>query len=229
MALYAIGDLHFSPNNSKPMDIFGWGDHRQKILQSWKEQVEEEDIVIVAGDISWAMRFEEAKENLDEINSLKGKKILLKGNHDYWWQSLTKMKTAYPDLFFLQNNCYYDDRYAIFGTRGWDVPQSPEFTEDDRRIFERELLRLQNSFASMPDDDKERIRIVAMHYPPVNEKNQASQVTDLIAQNRIIHMVYGHLHGEESFKNLYLGEHDGTNYHLVSADYLDFKLKKIVE
>ncbi|MDO5062157.1 MAG: metallophosphoesterase [Peptostreptococcaceae bacterium] len=229
MALYAIGDLHFSPNNSKPMDIFGWGDHRQKILQSWKEQVEEEDIVIVAGDISWAMRFEEAKENLDEINSLRGKKILLKGNHDYWWQSLTKMKKAYPDLFFLQNNCYYDDRYAIFGTRGWVVPQSAEFTEDDRRIFERELLRLQNSFASMPDDDKERIRIVAMHYPPVNEKNQASQVTELIAQNKIRHMVYGHLHGEESFKNLYLGEHDGTNYHLVSADYLDFKLKKIVE
>lgn len=227
MALYAIGDLHFSPNNSKPMDIFGWGDHRTKIIQDWNERVRDEDVVILAGDISWALKFDEAKENLDEINALAGKKIILKGNHDYWWQSVTKMKKQYPDIFFLHNNCYCDEQFAIFGTRGWVVPQSAEFTEDDRRIFDREILRLQNSFAALPDDE-ERIRIVAMHYPPVNEKNQASQVTELIAQNNISHMVYGHLHGEDSFKNLYLGEHDGTTYHLVSADYLDFKLKKIL-
>ncbi|MDO5096306.1 MAG: metallophosphoesterase [Peptostreptococcaceae bacterium] len=227
MALYAIGDLHFSPNNSKPMDIFGWGDHRTKIIQDWNERVRDEDVVILAGDISWALKFDEAKENLDEINALAGKKIILKGNHDYWWQSVTKMKKQYPDIFFLHNNCYCDEQFAIFGTRGWVVPQSAEFTEDDRRIFDREILRLQNSFAALPDDE-ERIRIVAMHYPPVNEKNQASQVTELIAQNNISHMVYGHLHGEDSFKNLYLGEHDGTIYHLVSADYLDFKLKKIL-
>ncbi len=227
MALYAIGDLHFSPNNSKPMDIFGWGDHRTKIIQDWNERVRDEDVVILAGDISWALKFDEAKENLDEINALAGKKIILKGNHDYWWQSVTKMKKQYPDIFFLHNNCYCDEKFAIFGTRGWVVPQSAEFTEDDRRIFDREILRLQNSFAALPDDE-ERIRIVAMHYPPVNEKNQASQVTELIEQNNISHMVYGHLHGEDSFKNLYLGEHDGTTYHLVSADYLDFKLKKIL-
>ncbi|MDO4711603.1 MAG: metallophosphoesterase [Peptostreptococcaceae bacterium] len=229
MALYAIGDLHFSPNDSKPMDIFGWGDHRTKIIRSWEEQVKEDDIVIVAGDISWALKFDEAREDLDEIDSLKGKKILLKGNHDFWWQSLTKMKKAYPEMMFLQNNCYFDDRYAIFGTRGWVVPQSAEFTEDDRRIFERELMRLKNSFAALPDDGIERTRIVAMHYPPVNEKNQESDVTSLIAQHHIAHMVYGHLHGEESFKNLYEGEHDGTMFHLVSADYLDFKLKKIAD
>lgn len=227
MALYAIGDLHFSPNNSKPMDIFGWGDHRTKIIQDWNERVCDDDIVILAGDISWALKFEEAKENLDEINALAGKKIILKGNHDYWWQSVTKMKKQYPDIFFLHNNCYCDEQFVIFGTRGWVVPQSAEFTEDDRRIFDREILRLQNSFAALPDEE-ERIRIVAMHYPPVNEKNQSSKVTELIAQNNISHMVYGHLHGEDSFKNLYLGEHDGTIYHLVSADYLDFKLKKIL-
>lgn len=228
MALYAIGDLHFSPNNSKPMDIFGWGDHREKILRDWNERISEEDVVIVAGDISWALKFEEAKENLDEINAQKGKKILLKGNHDYWWQSLTKMKKAYPELFFLQNNCYCDEKYIIFGARGWVVPQSVDFTQDDQRIFERELLRLQNSFDSCKESG-DRMRILAMHYPPVNEKNQESPITEWIRGKNISHMVYGHLHGEESFKNLYQGEHDGTMFHLVSADYLDFKIKKIAD
>lgn len=229
MALYAIGDLHFSPNNSKPMNIFGWGDHKTKIIQDWMKKVGEEDVIILAGDISWALKFEEAKENLSELDALPGKKIILKGNHDYWWQSITKMKKAYPEIFFLHNNCYYDEKYIIFGTRGWVVPQSAEFTPEDEKIFERELSRLQNSLLAAPTDEKERVRIVAMHYPPVNEKNQESKVTKIIERNHIQHMLYGHLHGEESFKNLYIGKHEQTMYHLVSADYLDFKIKKIVD
>lgn len=228
MALYAIGDLHFSPQNSKPMDIFGWGDHREKILQDWTEKVASEDVVILAGDISWALKFEEAKENLDEINSLQGKKIILKGNHDYWWQSVSKMKKAYPEIFFLHNNSYLDEKYLIVGTRGWVVPQSADFTQEDRRIFEREMGRLNNSLASVGDATG-RIRIVAMHYPPVNEKNQESEITRWIGEHRFDHMLYGHLHGPESFRNVYQGEKNGTLYHLVSADYLEFRLKKIAD
>ena len=228
MALYAIGDLHFSPQNSKPMDIFGWGDHREKILQDWTEKVASEDVVILAGDISWALKFEEAKENLDEINSLQGKKIILKGNHDYWWQSVNKMKKAYPEIFFLHNNSYLDEKYLIVGTRGWVVPQSADFTQEDRRIFEREMGRLNNSLASAGDATG-RIRIVAMHYPPVNEKNQESEITRWIGEHRFDHMLYGHLHGPESFRNVYQGEKNGTLYHLVSADYLEFRLKKIAD
>ena len=228
MALYAIGDLHFSPQNSKPMDIFGWGDHREKILQDWTEKVASEDVVILAGDISWALKFEEAKENLDEINSLQGKKIILKGNHDYWWQSVSKMKKAYPEIFFLHNNSYLDEKYLIVGTRGWVVPQSADFTQEDRRIFEREMGRLNNSLASAGDATG-RIRIVAMHYPPVNEKNQESEITRWIGEHRFDHMLYGHLHGPESFRNVYQGEKNGTLYHLVSADYLEFRLKKIAD
>ena len=228
MALYAIGDLHFSPQNSKPMDIFGWGDHREKILQDWTEKVASEDVVILAGDISWALKFEEAKENLDEINSLQGKKIILKGNHDYWWQSVSKMKKAYPEIFFLHNNSYLDEKYLIVGTRGWVVPQSADFTQEDRRIFEREMGRLDNSLASAGDATG-RIRIVAMHYPPVNEKNQESEITRWIGEHRFDHMLYGHLHGPESFRNVYQGEKNGTLYHLVSADYLEFRLKKIAD
>ncbi len=228
MALYAIGDLHFSPQNSKPMDIFGWGNHREKILQNWLETVTDEDVVILAGDISWALKFDEAKENLDEINALPGKKIILKGNHDYWWQSVSKMKKAYPEIFFLHNNSYLDEKYFVVGTRGWVVPQSAEFTEDDQRIFDREMGRLDNSLQS-GGDFSGRVKVVAMHYPPVNEKNQESEVTKWILDKQFDHMLYGHLHGAESFKNIYQGEKNGTQYHLVSADYLDFRLKKIAD
>lgn len=229
MALFAIGDLHFSPKNSKPMDIFGWENHKEKIFDDWMAQVLPDDVVIIAGDISWAMKYEEAKENLDEINTLPGKKILLKGNHDFWWQSLAKMQRDYPDFFFLQNNCYMDDRYIVFGTRGWDLPGGKEFTEGDQKIFDREKGRLQLSLDACPADQQDRIRIVAMHYPPVLESAVGSDIIEMIQKNRIDHMIYGHLHGQESFRNILEGQRQGTDYHLVSADYLDFKLKKITE
>ena len=227
MALYAIGDLHLSPNNSKPMDIFGWENHKQRVFDYWTQVVKEEDVVIICGDTSWAMRFEEVIENLDEINALPGKKIILKGNHDYWWQSLSKMKKVYPEIFFLQNNCYVDDNYVIFGTRGWIVPGSSGFLESDNKIFEREKARLKLSFDAFVPDEKPRLRIVAMHYPPIDESGNETDITKIIQDHQIDHMVYGHLHGPESFKNLYQGKKDQTLYHLVSADYLEFTLKKI--
>lgn len=229
MALYAIGDLHFSPQNSKPMDIFGWEDHKQKIFEYWKRNIREQDVIIIAGDTSWAMKFDEAKENLDEIDQMPGKKIILKGNHDYWWQSHSKMQKEYPEMFFLQNNCYQDDNYAIFGTRGWDLPGGKDFKEADQKIFDREKARLIRSLEGCKKDNQERIKIVAMHYPPVIENSKESEITEIIREHQIQHMVYGHLHGPESFKNVFEGEKDGTRYHLVSSDYLDFIPKKIIE
>lgn len=229
MAVYAIGDLHLSPNNSKPMDIFGWEDHKNRIFEDWKRVVEEEDLVILAGDTSWAMRFDEAQENLDEINSLPGKKIIVKGNHDYWWQSLSKMRKAYPDLIFLQNNHYGDENYLVFGTRGWILPTAKDFSPEDQKVFEREKNRLKLSLDSQKEDTGDRQRILVMHYPPVDDSGQETEITGIIDDYQIDHMIYGHLHGPESFKNIYEGEKKQTSYHLVSADYLEFQLKKILD
>ncbi len=228
MALYAIGDLHFSPHDCKPMDTFGWIDYKRKILQSWEENVKEDDVVILAGDISWALKYSDAKYNLDEIDVLSGKKIILKGNHDYWWQSVSKMSRDYPGIFFLHNNCYQDDRYIVFGTRGWDAPNT-DYTQEDEKIYQREVGRLKLSLSFEKEDGIKRLRIVAMHYPPVNEKHQDSEITKVIRENDVQHMLYGHLHGKEAFRYVYEGEKNKTVYHLVSADYLDFNLKKIAD
>lgn len=229
MALYAIGDLHFSPQNSKPMDIFGWENHKERILAHWVETVRAEDVVMIAGDISWALRYPDARENLDEIAQLPGKKILIKGNHDYWWQSLTKMRNDYPELFFLQNNCYMDEQYLIFGARGWDLPGSKGFTEEDQRIYDREKARLGLSMRAEPKDSQGRLRVAMLHYPPVLESQAASEITDLLAQNNITQVVYGHLHGADSFRHVYEGQKGTVQYHLVSADYLAFQLKRIAD
>ena len=116
MSIYAIGDLHLSSNEQKPMDIFGWINHKEKIFSSWNELVTDEDIVIIAGDTSWALKFEDAKLDLDEISRLRGRKIIIKGNHDYWWQSLTKMKKNYPDIEFLHNNHVIINNYIFYNT-----------------------------------------------------------------------------------------------------------------
>lgn len=230
MAVYALGDLHFSPNNSKPMDVFGWGNHKDKIIKSWNENVKEDDIVILAGDISWALKFDEAFENLDEIDKLKGKKIIIKGNHDYWWQSISKMNNKYPNIFFIHNNFYSDDKYLIFGTRGWDVPGSFNFKESDERIYLREVQRLKNSINGFDKKNyNNQIKIVVMHYPPINENRDNNEILDLMYLENISHFIYGHLHGDDAFKNILNEEHNGTIYHLVSADYLNFKLKKILD
>lgn len=228
MAVYAIGDLHFSEKNPKPMDIFGWQNHKEQICKSWNEEVSEEDIVIIAGDTSWALKFEDAKYDLDLINNLKGIKIFVKGNHDYWWQSISKMKNSYPDFYFLHNNCVNIKDYIFFGTRGWICPNDTVFTEEDDKIFKREVERLKFSLKA-GEKIMARTRIVVMHYPPVNDRHELSPILDVINQNSIDYGVYGHLHGAEAFKNVFEGLHGNTQYQLVSADYLNFNLKKICD
>ena len=147
MSLYAIGDLHFSTAVNKPMNIFGdnWDNHEEKIINSWKSKVNEEDTVLIVGDTSWAINMNEAEEDLNIIHNLPGKKIYVKGNHDYWWTTVAKLNKLYDDMSFLQNNFYQYEEYAICGTRGWICPNDVKFTEDDEKIYKREAHRLKLS------------------------------------------------------------------------------------
>ena len=143
MSIYAIGDLHFSTCVNKPMDIFGdnWDDHQNRIIKSWKEVVTDDDLVLVLGDTSWAINLEEAKADLDIINDLPGTKVLIKGNHDFWWSSLSKLKAMYTEMTFLQNTFYKYENLGICGSRGWLCPNEVKFDKDDEKIYKREKLR----------------------------------------------------------------------------------------
>lgn len=227
MSVYAIGDLHLSGSQNKSMDIFGenWIGHWDKIQESWRLQVEDEDWVLIPGDISWAMYLEEALPDLMEIGLLPGKKVLLKGNHDYWWQSLNKINAVIPDgMMLLQNNSIDIGDAIICGTRGWSVPGSNEFLEQDRKIYLREAERLKLSITSA-DNDKERI--VIMHYPPYNDKCEFNEFLDVLMEYDIKRVLFGHIHGKGLW-NLKEGNIFGIDFSCVSCDYLNFKLKKII-
>ncbi len=230
MALYAIGDLHLSFSTNKPMDVFGenWLDYEKKIEMNWRELVRDEDTVLIPGDISWAIKLSDALPDLEWIDKLPGKKILLRGNHDYWWTSLSKMNVLYESISFLQNNSYSYEDYAICGTRGWNCPSEYSFTSDDEKIYNRELIRLKLSL----DDAKKRgfkKFIVMMHYPPTNDKHDLSGFTEIFEEYNVEKVVYGHLHTKASFGASIRGELNGVDYNLVSSDYLDFKVCLVQE
>lgn len=209
------------------MDIFGWMGHKEKIFEDWIMKVKEEDLVIIAGDTSWAISLDEAKGDLDEIEELPGKKVIIKGNHDYWWSSLAKMSNLYETISFLHNNCYEFNEYVICGTRGWICPNETKFDESDQKIYEREANRLRNSLEQGAKLKDKKI-ISALHYPPTNDKFENSMFTNLFKEYNVHKVVYGHLHGQDSFDSGLDGEFDFIEYHLVSCDYLDFKIKRIV-
>jgi predicted phosphohydrolase len=168
MALFAISDLHLSLGGEKPMDIFGseWADHHLKIKENWGKIVSDDDIVILGGDLCWAMKLEDAQQDFDFIHQLPGKKVLFKGNHDYWWQSYSKVVRALPEgIYAVQNNYFaYENGIAICGTRGWTIP-GEHYTEQDGKIFKREKMRLELSLAKAQNDGYEKF-IVTLHYPP---------------------------------------------------------------
>lgn len=229
MAIYAIGDLHLGFNVNKPMDIFGdaWANHEQKIKGNWLGTVKEQDLVLIPGDISWAMTLEEALEDLKWIDTLPGYKVLLRGNHDYWWKSITKLNKMYDRMFFLQNNYYAIDHIAVCGTRGWTCPNQCMFTDQDEKIYKRELQRLELSLNQAVKGGYKNI-IVMLHYPPTNDAKQISGFTELMEAYRVDDVIYGHLHGQQSFDSSLKGEYGKTHYQLVSADYLDFQLYKVL-
>ena len=228
MSLYAISDLHLSFNVDKPMDIFGdkWALHERKIESNWNRLITDEDTVLIAGDISWGMKESESKDDLNWINNLPGRKIISKGNHDYWWGSISKLNSSYDKIKFIQNNFYTYKDYAICGTRGWICPGSDKFTEKDKKIYDRELIRLELSLSEALKNGYEKF-IVMIHYPPVNEKFQKSGFLEIFEKYKIKKVIYGHLHGMTEDK--LASELNGNiEYIMTSCDYLDFCPKKIL-
>jgi predicted phosphohydrolase len=229
--LFAIGDLHLSFTSEKPMCIFGsnWDDHYIKIKRNWHASVTDEDTVFLVGDLSWALKLEDALADLEWIHELPGRKVLLKGNHDLWWQSVTRLRALHDDMYFLQNDSFpLGDGVFLCGSRGWLTPQEPSFTEsDDRKIYERELIRLRMSLDDAARKGAERI-VCGLHYAPSARPGLASGFIDLFVEYGAVRVVYGHLHGREAFKKGVKGERGGVNYALVSADYTDFAPIRII-
>jgi hypothetical protein len=229
MRIFAIADLHLSGwPPTKPMSIFGdhWLDHWEKIRTNWLEQVEPEDAVLLPGDISWAMKLDEALPDLKAIAALPGKKLLVKGNHDYWWQSTAKMNAALGgQLTFIHNSFAPLGEIAVCGSRGWISPQDPSFGLTDQPIYLRELGRIRHSLTAARAAGYERI-ILMTHFPLLYD-HQPNHFSDLLAEFAVDICVYGHLHNE-SVATAPTGIIHGTVFHLVSCDALHFQLKKII-
>lgn len=226
MSIYAIGDLHLSraPEIQKPMDVFGpeWGDHDARLKENWLRLIGAEDTTILCGDISWGLKLQEALPDLEWIDALPGKKIITKGNHDLWWTSLSKIAGTGKSLTFLQNTAVLVGKTAICGTRGWICPGTEGFDAHDEKIYKREVLRLSLSLEQAENLGAEEI-IVSLHYPPTNSRMQPSAFTEMLTQRGVSTCVYGHLHGQESFRHGLKGMYGGVDYHLVSLDYVNAK------
>jgi len=228
MALYAIGDLHLSFTSNKPMDIFGenWIAHSEKIKNNWELMITENDVVLIPGDISWASTLDEAMIDLKWLDDLPGQKWLLRGNHDYWWSSVTKMNKLFDSIHFLQNSYFKYKDYGICGTRGWDCPNEHEYTEHDYKIYNREQIRLKLSLDSAVKDKVKKL-IVMTHYPPVYEAFETSDVTQILEEYNVEMALYGHVH--TAFTGIVEGEYNNVNYRCVSSDYIDFKPVRILD
>ena len=236
MRIFAIGDLHLQGGTGKTMDRFGehWRDHDRKIFAAWEQTVHDDDLVLVAGDTSWAMRLEDAMPDLERIGQMKGVKLLVKGNHDYWWQSVSKMsRLLHPSIKIIHASSMIVNRIAVAGTRGWICPNDSHFEEQDEKIYQRELGRLRSALNTLVGrEDEFDALIVALHYPPTNAAHETSGFTELIDQYGAATCVYGHLHGDD-IKTALTGLRGKTNYHLVSADAVDFapaeiKLQRVI-
>ncbi len=229
MSLYAIGDLHLSLGvPSKPMDIFGgWKDYQQLIEQNWLENVTSEDTVVLAGDLSWGMSLEQTDADFAFVHRLPGRKIILKGNHDYWWNSLKKMENffnekGYDSLHILHNNHYAYDQYGICGTRGWvNMPGEAA----DAKVLAREVQRLEVSIQSAVKAGL--TPIVFLHYPPIYGNSYNYDILEVLHKYKIERCCYGHVHGK-GHNYAFQGTYEETKLEMISSDYLYFIPKKII-
>ena len=223
MKCFAISDLHLSFRADKPMDRFGshWHRHWERVESAWRERISEQDLVLLPGDHSWAMHLEEADLDLGFIQSLPGHKVLTRGNHDYWWQSLGKIRSAFPGLRFIQNDALTLGDYTIGGTRGWLLPPRNGFEDPgEEKIYRRELERLRLSLNQL--SKKATHRIAMIHYPPLFGNLRDSDFARILSEARIHLCVYGHIHRNHSQKP-FQGVHEGVEYRLVSCDMIDFQ------
>lgn len=235
MSIYAISDLHLSFNEDKPMDVFGdkWEDHEKKIKKDWEEKVKEEDLVLLPGDFSWSMQLENTYKDFEYLNKLPGNKLILKGNHDYWWTTLTKMRkylkeNKFNTIDFIYNNSYVYENNIICGTRGWIFSN----LEENSKIINREIKRLELSLQDgIKKYGEEKEIIVCMHYPPISNLNNMNknetQIMELMKSLHVKKCIYGHLHGP-AHKNGVEGMIQDIEFTMVSCDYTDFKLIKLI-
>ena len=228
MALYAIGDLHLCLGASKPMDVFGgnWVGYMDK-LQHGLSVIKPEDTTVLLGDLSWALDLSSAKADFDWINKIPGRKIILKGNHDYWWSTASKFykfcqSNQFSNIWVLNNNHYVYDNVAICGTRGWFFEEERS-GEHDEKVFKRELLRLEASLRSAGNLPK----MVFLHYPPLYKGYICNDIIQLLREHNVQRCFYGHLHGP-SHQLALEGLWNGIDYKLVSADKLNFMPYRII-
>ena len=225
MALFALADTHLSFGTNKPMDVFsGWNDYALRLEKNWNKLITNDDTVVIAGDISWAMNLEEAKADFQFLNNLSGKKIIAKGNHDYWWSTLSKMnafldENGFNTIRFLFNNSYEAEGVSICGSRGWYFDSEEAH---DEKILAREVNRIKTSIESAKCDEK----LVFLHYPPVTTQNFCEEIITLLKEKGIKKCYYGHLHGE-AIRFAVNESVEGIKFELISADNLKFTPKLI--
>lgn len=230
MKLFAIGDLHLPGGDDKPMDVFGehWNGHFERISQDWRDRVGEDDTVLIPGDISWAMQLDNARPDLNAIGELPGRKIIMKGNHDYWWNTLSQVKSALPQsMTAIQHNAVDVGCAVVCGTRGWTIPtKDTPLPPEDVKIYNRELIRMEMALQAGAKLKGDKPLVVMMHYPPLYDMERDTAFTAMLDKYPVHTVVYGHLHGA-GLKVGFTGGHNGVQYRLVSCDGLGFRLAEI--
>lgn len=219
--IYSLSDTHLDGNQNKPMDIFGekWINHKEKITNNWINCIREDDFVLICGDVSWALKLNEAIDDLKFIDSLPGKKIITRGNHDFWWSSLRKMNDLnLKSIHFLQNDSIEIDNHTIVGSRGWMDKSCKDFTKDDLKIFDRELIRIKLSLDSCINKND---IICMLHYPPFDLNKEPNEIFYLLKEYNVNTILYGHLHGMGHI-NAVEGIIEGIEVRCTSADYINF-------
>lgn len=229
MALYAIGDLHLSMGSDKPMDVFGerWANHTDKLREGFAA-LNDEDVCVLCGDLSWAMGLDASAEDFRFIDALPGRKIVLKGNHDYWWSTASAAKRMFErngidSIEILYNNAFFYRNYAICGTRGWFYEEETG-AEHDRKIMRREIMRLEASLKTGGEQEK----LVFLHYPPIFQRYRCQEILDLLREYRVSLCCYGHIHGK-GCAGAFNGLREGTEFRLVSADFVNFSPVKLMD
>lgn len=231
MSIFAISDLHLSTVCEKPMNIFGssWENYMEEITRDWAERVTKDDTVLLGGDLSWGMTMEEAAPDIELIARLPGNKIMVRGNHDYWWSSVSKVRAAFGgEIMALQNDAVRVDGAIICGCRGWTVPDGAQ-TAEDKKIYERELIRMEMALTAAKNmRQSEEQLIVLTHFPPFNVHRADSGFTRLFIEYGVDKVVYGHLHGRDCRSDLRISLF-GMEFFLTSCDLTGNRLVLIKE
>lgn len=223
MSVFTIADLHLSLGTDKPMDVFrGWDNYVERLKTNWDKLIDEDDTIVIAGDISWAMKLEDTEKDFTFIHERPGKKLLIKGNHDYWWSTRNKINNflsskGFDDIEIIHNSAYITDSIAVCGTRGWMYNSE---SDDDKKIVNREVGRLRTSIEEAVSAGVKPV--VFLHYPPVYDVFVCDEIIAVLNEYKISDCYFGHIHGSQAAKKAITGECYGVKMHLISCDYLNF-------